>query len=489
MSGVDRRKFTPEDAAGFTAPTNGNGESRLASHMVLPGGYQAPSRTDVVDRLNESGMSYKGKVDFGAVATGPTVLPLALGEELAHLGDSMRVGFGEIKTILKGGGTKDERRKTQSILTANAPKDVQTDPATLSKQPAFLMRPDVVVMSEGNRETGVYTLRTGIGEIETRPAGTMIVPTLMDAYGLDPEPYHQAWADEFRGKPWAAVIPEEWAHYRPELEAFGRAYAEHGGEFAGTHMVDRMTHDELDRAIPERSYVYGFGYTDVFDRSGSLDKVRGLAARSDVIVYNPMDYHLETKAALTVMKQPWFLERVSDRVQGGDEHAERLDRWLTQSLALSVRAEQDVNWHDLIKNRKNWVLKRAGFDIDATEARGLVMPSDPGGEERFVRTLEQALSGDNGQWMAQEYMQSKIPQEYYHPETGEVDVFRGAARLTPIYLTRGKHRTDMLGGINTVSYGSDKAHGGSGERKVAGMAVMSPIVFDETPNLVYSAKR
>lgn len=473
-----------ERAAAAQIGGGGNGEGRIAPHMRLPVDYKAPSRDAIVASIERSPLSFKGKKDFGAIATGPSVFPLALGEELAELGGSLTVGYRELRSVLKGGGTKEEQQKAQAIVTAHVSPDVPTRPQDLSKRDIFIQRPDVVVMSERHGD-GSFTLRAGIAENETRPAGTMIIPTMMDAFGISPEEYLQTWAEHFHGRPWAAVLPREWEAYRPELEAFGKAYAERGGEYAGVHLISGMTRDEIDRAIPHGASVYAFGYTDVFKRDGTLDVVRDLAAKGRTQMYNAPDYHLETKAALTVMKQPWFIDRVDER-HGGD-HAERLTRWLADSYVLSVRPDQDVNWSRLIADRKKWILKRAGFDANATESRGLVMPNDPGGEKLFVDTLEAALSGQQGQWVAQEYMPSRLPQEFYHPDTDEVTVFSGASRLTPMYANIGGE-SRMLGAMHTVSYGTSRAHGGSGEKMVPGMAVMSPVVFEELPNVVYSAK-
>lgn len=475
MSNVDARRFTPEDAAEFTAP-NREG-SRIPNTMRLPDGYQAPGREQIIEQTTQAGLSFKGEAVPWGIATGPTVLPEALGEDLGRLGDSLHAGYTLVGKMLRRNDQegKQNQERVRDAITAHIPAEIPVE--NPSKNTISIMRPDVVLRFD-HVDDGTVEVSGKLAEVETRPAGTFMTAALLDGYGIGKEEYMEAWADSFRGRPWAAVVPREWELYAPELEAFGRSVEDHGGKFAGVHMVDEVSQTVMDEAFPDRVQMYIFGYTDVWQNEDALDTVKAIQKRPGVIAYNPLDIHLETKATLSVMSQPWFLEAMKESGDAGKDHADRLERWLPESYVLSLNADQDVNWGAMLKKRKEWLLKRAGFDRDATESRGLIIPGDPGFNNKFETALYDGIGGKNGSWIAQKFVESRMPQEFFHPQEHTVVSFDGAVRLTPIYWKTGK-QVDMLGGMSTVTYGSAKAHGGSGAEIKPGMSVMAPVVFGE----------
>lgn len=453
----------------------------IPTSLVKPAGYRAPSFGDIKSRMENAGLLFKGESVPWGIAPEPTILPTSFGRELANLGDSLEVAY-DTEVWLLSHGPKKERELTEAIVRTHVPGYIPTGPETLDKRQLRVMRPDVVITSERSPE-GIWRLKAGIAEVETRPAGTYVTPTLMEGYGMDYKGYMNRWVEYFGERPWAAVYPKEWELYTGELNAFGTALENHGGKNAGVYCVDDMTTQDIAETIPTNSFVYLFGYVDVFARSGSLDKVKRIDSNPDTIAYNPLHYPYETKASLTLFKQPWFLEMLAKKF--GSHHAELLNKWLIESYALNIRADQNFAPDQVLKNRRDWILKRAGFSRDATESRGLIFPDDKNHLEEFAGTIEQAISGQDGPWVTQRFLRSRVPQAFYRPDNGEIDHFSGAMRLTPIYVSERKNRATLVGCASTVTFGSERAHGGSGAEIKPGMSVMTPIMFDDETQVQY----
>ncbi|MBI2600748.1 hypothetical protein HYW42_02235 [Candidatus Daviesbacteria bacterium] len=450
----------------------------------LPEGYKAPTKAGIIENIKGTGFSFKGEEVPWGIAIEPTVLPVKLGEEINQLGEVLVNAYNFSTWLLKHGPVR-ERALAERFVKAQVPPHIPSAPESLDNRRGItLMRPDLVIASE-RQPNGSWTLTGGIAEVETRPAGTYMIPALMEGYGLDRSAYMEHWVNFFADRPWLAFYPQEWKLYLPELEAFGQEIRRLGGDYRGLHCLDGMTKDEIDKVVPEQANVYLFGYMDVWERAGSLDKAMHVAQKPQVISYNPLNYHYETKATLVLFQQPWFQELMAKEKKYGPDQIELLNKWLIEGHVLNVEAPQDMNPSKLVAERNSWVIKRAGFHPEATESKGLVMPKDKDHERLFVEALRQALSGQDTPWIAQRFLRSRMPQQYYRPDTGEVDVFQGSMRLTPMYI---KHRkeTHMAGVSSTVTYMSEKAHGGSGKEIKPGMSVMAPVVFADVPEVTYS---
>lgn len=445
-----------------------------------PENYQAPNKESIVGTIQNTGLEFKGESVPWAIATEPVVLPESLGQDLWKLGDALAAAYNTEVWLLKH-GPKKEREMAESFVKTGVPETIPTDSADLQKRSIKIFRPDIVLST--TKEDDHWKLRCGIAEVETRPAGTFMIPALLEGYGLDKKRYMETWAEHFGGHPWTALYPKEWELYAGELKAFEQSLGESGGTTGGVHCLDEMADQDIEELVPKDAFVYLFGYLDVWERSGSLGKAKKITNSPNTIVYNPLNYPYETKSSLVLFQQPWFQELLTK--QQGAAHSEALKKWLIEGFVLNVEAPQELNPSQLIKDRKKWVLKRAGFHQDSTESRGLVFPEDKNHAAVFTQTLQSALSGTNGQWIAQKLLDSKIPQEFYRPDNGEVDHFSGSTRLTPMYIGTGKDEATMLGVISTVTYGSDRAHGGSGKEIKPGMSVMAPVVFGETEDITY----
>ena len=453
-------------------------------YFALPEDYAAPSYEEIVGGITETGIRFKGESVPWGIATEPTLLPDALGAELADLGPTLQNAFHLERVALTGGGKLAQQ--AEQFVRFSIPNYIPTDPRYIDKKSLRLMRPDIVITSErmghGSKD---WRISCGIAEVETRPAATFVYPALLEGYGISRAEYMQKWVEAFGDRPWVALYPEEWRLYAEELEAFSNDLIKHGGRSLGVHNLDRMTHTDVDE-IPEDANAYLFGYLDVWARSGSLPLAQVIANRDRTVVFNPLHYYLETKASLVLFQQEWFLDELAKRY--GNEHAERLHRWMIEGYVLNVEAPQD-NTGQMIADHNQWVLKRAGFSPEATESKGVIMPGDHQHPQVFTDTLRAGLSGNDGQWIAQRFQRSRVPQGFYHPDTREPDMFTGSMRISPLYLSVNRRQVAMLGVMSTVSFGSERAHGGSGKEVKPGMAVMAPVAFGNVPGVVYSAEK
>lgn len=447
----------------------------------LPDGYTPPNREEIIRRITDMGLSFKGKSVPWAVATEPLMLPLSMEKELLRLGDALAISYNTVTSLLKT-GTPAQVRMIEQFVRSHIPSYIPADPEDLDQNPIRLMRPDLVISSTQGSD-GSWILKGGIAEVETRPAGIFIVPTLMEGYGLDSKGYMEQWANSLKGRPMVVVYPREWKLYKGELDAFSASLEKHGGNSGGVYCLEEMTVNDIRKEILPGSFVYLFGYIDVFARAGVLSKAMEIAKLPDVIVSNPMNYHFETKSSLALFRQKGFQDIIED--QYGSEIVELLNKWLIEGIVLNEQAKQGLDPKDLLRDRKDWILKRAGFSRDATESRGLILPSDKNQDILFEQALRKALSGTDGPWIAQKFMKSSILQSFYRPDNGEIDSFAGATRITPIYLSMEENKALLLGVASTITYGADRSHGGSGEEIREGMSVMSPVVFGDASNFKY----
>ena len=264
------------------------------------------------------------------------------------------------------------------------------------------------------------------------------------------------------------LVSEEAAEYRVEMEWLVGAL-NRGGE-------ERWSVGAAEEDTGGAGAVYRF--FEWFDWE-AVPVARSLAGRVDVTP--PCKPLHEEKLWLAMLWSPALVEVWEEELRGS--HLKLVRElvpysWVVDPMPLPPHAalpRLDVgSWGQVARfsqKQRRLVLKISGFSEEAWGSRGVVVGHDVSGPE-WAAALERACGEfDTQPWIVQEFREAKVLEHpYFDPESGEVRVMRGRARLCPYYFVDGAGQT-TLGGCLAAIAPADK-------KKIHGMrdAILVPCV-------------
>lgn len=262
------------------------------------------------------------------------------------------------------------------------------------------------------------------------------------------------------------LVSEEAADYRPEMEWLAKSLNRACGE--------RWQVSSAEEFIGGDGPLYRF--FELFDWE-SLSAARHLAERADLT--SPFKPHFEEKLWLALLWCPSLREVWKEELRGS--HLRRLRDlvpygWVLDPAPLPPHAvfpRIDLNaWSELgglSQKERRLVLKISGFSELAWGSRGVVIGHDSSREEWGAAIARAGADFDSQPWLLQEFREAKlIEHPYFDPQSGEVKIMQGRARLCPYYFIDAEGAT-RLGGCLAAVVPPDK-------KKIHGMrnAILVP---------------
>jgi hypothetical protein len=262
------------------------------------------------------------------------------------------------------------------------------------------------------------------------------------------------------------LVSEEAADYRTEMEWLVQAL--NGGP-EGLWSLGAAEED-----TGEEGAIYRF--FELFDWE-SLPLARAMATRPDLTP--PFKPLFEEKLWLALLCSPSLGEVWREELRGS--HLKRVRElvpygWVVDPTPLPPHAalpRLEVNsWEQVAafsQKQRRLVLKISGFNERAWGSRGVVIGHDVSGAE-WSEALQQASADfDTQPWLVQEFHEAKIIEHpYFDPQSGEIRVMEGRARLCPYYFVDQDGKV-ALGGCLAAIAPADK-------KKIHGMrdAILVP---------------
>lgn len=260
-------------------------------------------------------------------------------------------------------------------------------------------------------------------------------------------------------------LSQESGDYRPEME----------------WLCERLGRGSVHRAEDWNGEA-GYRFFELFDWE-SIPALAESAGKGGLTP--PLKPLFEEKLWLGLLHTPGLRSLWEQELRG--KYLQQLKKWVPMGWSVDpaplpphgALPRLEVNsWAEvgaMSQRERQLVLKVSGFSELAWGSRGVYIGHDEPGE-RWAELVEQAEKDFGTQpWMMQEFREARVIQHpYFEPESGEVRMMEGRARLCPYYFVTPESGV-RLGGCLATIVPLDK-------KKIHGMedAILVPVALAES---------
>lgn len=356
-----------------------------------------------------------------------------------------------------------DKGKPQELLTVARSKSLQHDVARV-------IRPDLLITEEGLK----------ICELDQIPGGIGLTAWLQKIYsrlGATVVGGEDGMIEGFHAilPGGDIVISEEAAMYRPEMQYLINMLQE---KFSETkwRLLSSEGHEEWSAQV--------YRFFELFDlpNIACASALFEQAVAKNLSLTPPPKPQLEEKLwfALFWMKplEEFWIRALSQR---GWEQLKKVIpyTWVLDPSPLPPQAVyprlEVHSWNEVAhfsQKKRDLVIKVSGFDERAWGSRSVIVGSDSSQQE-WSEALQQALlEFSDHPYILQIFHHSKLQEQSYFNDQGEIMTMKGRTRLTPYYFVANE-KAQLAGGLATVCPADKKLLHGMRDAILVPLAISS----------------